>query len=135
MVRCRDSLDGAVSSERSFNSLSTIYSQFIRTKTGFEPAIYSLKRKTRALYSHDNGCQRGNERVLPVSNIIQNVRFYTIQPIITAIYRYEADKVEQLFFHVKSGIRKIACLKIRRCNKTTTHFSKTHLTSKSPDLN
>ena len=64
-----------------------VYSQCIRPRKTNEPTNNHIKRKTRALYSHDNGCQRGNEKVLPVSNINRNVRFRAIQPIISEIYR------------------------------------------------
>ena len=39
-------------------------------KESYEPAINQLIQKTRALYSHDNGCQSGNEKVLPISMFI-----------------------------------------------------------------
>ena len=37
-------------------------------KESYEPAINELMQKTRALYSHDNGCQSGNEKLLSMSN-------------------------------------------------------------------
>jgi hypothetical protein len=49
-----------------------IYSQCIHPRKIIEPKNNQLKRKTRALYSHDNGCQSGNENALPVSNINRN---------------------------------------------------------------
>ena len=64
-----------------------VYSQCIRPRQRFEPTNNRIKKKTRALYSHDNGCQSGNEKALAVFNINRNVRFYSIQLTISAIYR------------------------------------------------